>query len=75
MEKIAAVHFPGNALRSKILKKTTDVFGKTDVRQVYLFILIKSLIIIGDLVSSLFSCFQLTLAMHPGKIYMPQSFP
>ena len=40
MEKIVAVHFPSNALRSKILKKATDVFGKTDVRQVYLFILL-----------------------------------
>ena len=75
-EKIAVVHFPGNALRFKIFKEANRCLLKDRLRQeVDLFILIKYFSSLGDLVSSLFSNFQLKLAMHLGKMYMPSSFP
>ena len=62
-KKMAAVYFPSNALQSKIFKKTNGCLLK-DRRKAE-----------GRYCISLFSNFQLTLAMHPGKMYMPPSFP
>ena len=63
-EKIAVVHyFPGNTLRFKIFKEANRCLLKDRLRQeVDLFILIKYFSSLGDLVSSLFSNFQLKLA-------------
>ena len=72
---MAAVHFPSNALQFKIFKKANGSVLKDRRKAVSRFVYsAKILSLLGDLVSSLFSNFQLTLAMHPGKMYMPLSF-
>ena len=69
-EKMAAVHIPCNALRSKMFKKANGWLSKG--RFVYSAKIPHHYM---GLVPSLFSSFQLTLAMHRGKILMPPSFP
>ena len=72
-KKMAAVHFPSNAFRSKIFKKVNGCLLKDRRKAGGRFVYSAKIShhYIGDLVSSLFSNFQLTLAMHPGKVYMP----
>ena len=72
---MAAVHFPNNALLSKIFKKANGCLLKNRREAGGRFVYSAKICHHCDLVSSLFSDFQLTLAMHPGKIYMPPSFP
>ena len=73
---MAAVHFPVNALRFIIFKKANGSVLKDRRKAVSRFVYsAKILSSLGDLVSSLFSNFQLTLAMHSGKMYVPLSFP
>ena len=87
---MAAVDFPSNALRSKIFNKSNGCLLKDRRKAGGdLFILLKFLIILfgvgfflklsagkglDDLLSSLFSNFQLTLPMHSGEMYMPPFF-
>ena len=68
---MAAVHIPCNALRSKIFKKANGWLLKGG-RFVYSGRIPHRYM---GLVPSLFSNFQLTSAMHRGKILVPPSFP
>ena len=74
-EKMTAVHFPSNALRSKIFESKWMSFESLTQGRRSICSFCQNFLSSGDLVSSLFSNFKLTLAMHPGKTYMPACFP